>query len=129
LEFDIFGQYGTLIGQLLSIIAIATLLIQLGKWWENKRKGRTSEARIYFVLLLIVIISTNIFSMLRSLDEIAESQKIELQNVKLNTQSLKNENTTLQNQQLIKQVLKTSNEIVNQTKHIAAASGHYLPIN
>jgi len=126
---DIFGQYATIIGQLLSIIAIVTLLVQLGKWWSKKREGKTSETRIYFVLLLVAIVATNVFSTLRALDEIDRSQTIESLNVKLNTQSLKNENATLQNQQLIKEVLKTSNEIVNQTKHIASASGHYLPIN
>jgi len=119
--YDIFGPYATIIGQALSIIAIATLLIQLGRWWIAKRGQRTSEARVYFVLLLVAIISTNMFAMLRSLDEIQESQKIELLNVKLN-------NATLENQHLIKDVLKQGEKIVNQTKHPLLANGKYVPV-
>jgi len=126
---DIFGQYATIIGQLLSVIAIITLLIQLGKWWSKKREGKTTEARIYFVLLLVAIVATNIFSMLRSLNEIDQLQGIDTLNLKLNTQQLKNENLTLQNQQLIKQVIKADDQIINQTKHIAEGKSRYFPAN
>lgn len=119
---DIFGQYATLIGQLLSVIAIVTLLIQLGKWWITKRGSRTSETRVYFVLLLIAIIATNIFSMLRSLNEIDQLQSIDALNIKLNVQQLKSQNLTLQNQQLI-------NEVLNATKSLTTEKNRYVPTN
>jgi len=105
------------IGQDLSIVAFAALLVRVSGWWIRKRGARTSEQRVYFVLLLAGIAATGVLATIRSVDEIQELQKVELLSVKVG-------NATLQNQQLIKDVLKQGNAIIDQTKHPLFASGN-----
>jgi len=100
---DIFGEYAVIIGQLLSIFAIAGILISFAKWLVKKREQRTSE--IYFIILVAVIISTTVLATLRYLSEVDKLGVIEGQNLKLNVQQIKNQNLTLENQQILKQIL------------------------
>ena len=100
---DIFGDYAVIIGQLLSIFAIAGILISFAKWLVKKREQRTSE--IYFIILVAVIISTTVLATIRYLNEVDKLGVLEGQNLKLNVQQIKNQNLTLENQQLLKQIL------------------------
>ena len=100
---DIFGEYAVIIGQLLSIFAIAGILISFAKWLVKKREQRTSE--IYFIILVAVIISTTVLATIRYLNEVDKLGVLEGQNLKLNVQQIKNQNLTLENQQLLKQIL------------------------
>ena len=100
---DIFGEYAVVIGQLLSIFAIAGILISFARWLVHKRQKNDRE--IYFMVLIAVIISTTVLATLRYLNELDKLGAIEGQNLKLNIQQVKNQNLTLENQQLLRQIL------------------------
>jgi len=101
---DLFGQYAVLIGQLLALVTIAGLLIHTARWIVARKQGK-HEAITYFIILMVVIVTTAVFATARSVSEIQQLQAIENQNLALNIQQVKNQNLTLQNQELLRQLL------------------------
>ena len=134
MAIDIFGEWGTIIGQILVLISIGGLIIQTARWSEKKHVTRDWY---FFVLIIVAVIATEGIAIYRfdaqqtALSNIEEQNRLlNLQTLKLQNQTVTNQNLLIANQALViaglntteqnKESLITDSEITNMPTNINA---------
>jgi len=116
---DIFGDYATLIAQILTLVTIATIIINVGKKLANKRAPRDF---IFFFLTIAAVIGMQLIAIYNFSQQQMQLTKLENKQIALQNVTLKLQNTTIANQHLLFDIHKklSAATIVNNT--------HLLPL-